>query len=70
MIRKFTHNQAIEMVTDLARDLSRTPPFGYTLSQDDAWEIAEGLKVLIEDIHASDEEHRAWQETREGMNRQ
>jgi hypothetical protein len=46
--KKLSYAQACEMITDLADDLSSAFEGGFTLSQDDAWQCAAALKVLLE----------------------
>lgn len=60
---------AILLITDLRDDLSSAPPVGFRLSQNDCWECAQAMRRILESHRLFTEEHIAWQEIREGMNR-
>lgn len=60
---------ALRLVTDLKDDFSSAPPQGFHLSQDDCWACALAMAEILQSHNAFTEEHIAWQETREGMNR-
>lgn len=61
--------EAVKILSDLRHDFHSTPPHGFTLSQDDCHECARALDELLHSHNAFMEDHIAWQETREGMNR-
>lgn len=61
--------EAIKLLRDLKDDFASAPPCGFRLSQDDCCTCAKALTELLASHNAFMEEHIAWQETREGMNR-
>lgn len=61
--------EAVKLLSDLRHDFHSAPPVGFHLSQDDCWECAKAMDAVLSSHNAFMEEHIAWQETREGMNR-
>lgn len=61
--------EAVKLLRDLKGDFFSVPVFGLTLSQDDCVDCGRALDELLRSHNAFMEEHIAWQETREGMNR-